>query len=598
MFDRKKIGKLTPVFLALIFIASSASVSAWAAEVSLEARVSKSRVAVGEEFTYYLRVSSSRLNFNADPVVPDFGEAFDMLGRYSDTQVSFVNGEVSSNNTLRITLMAQQSGRYTFDPPTIEVGGRTVAGNRVSVEVRGTGAAARQMPAPVPGTSQPKRSAGRDGDPILLFASVSTDTAFVGQQIIYDIEICQRVNVAPNYRLDLADLHGFVKVDLPTRTRSRNRTIGNRNYTCNEVSRYALFPTTTGAVKIEPTKFVYRIARSVGFFFDRSSSQARTAMSAGVGLQIKPLPSAGKPANTEIAVGRFNMRSTVDSKGAEDGEPITLDLEIFGAGNLIGLKAPQIIDNESFRVYEPKVTTNKSPTRGGLRGSKKFEYLIIPEVDGQHKLPRFKLNYFDPEAGRYNTLSAGGQTVKVKAAEGAGVDAGGVVHFEAMLRPVQLNAVFARKAEPRWRNRAFIAALIMPLFLAGLIFGVRRFITRTPAQETAWKASRAARVAVKKVKARARGEGDPGQRLADVDRAVRGYIEQRFDFMTGGLTSAELIRVLVDKRVSEAAARGLAELLQRIDGLRYTPDLGQHKEIDSLVPEVEQALKNVEADLK
>jgi len=93
-------------------------------------------------------------------------------------------------------------------------------------------------------------------------------------------------------------------------------------------------------------------------------------------------------------------------------------LTITGEGNIKLLKPPAVILPPDLEVYEPKETTTIKRDTGPISGSKTVEYIIVPRVAGSYHIKPIVLNYFDPNAGQYKTITSSALNLNVL--QGAG----------------------------------------------------------------------------------------------------------------------------------------------------------------------------------
>lgn len=122
-------------------------------------------------------------------------------------------------------------------------------------------------------------------------------------------------------------------------------------------------------------------------------------------IEVKPLPSPA-PASFNGAVGSFQLTSKVVPETAAVGEPITWTLELEGEGNwpdIPGLPARQV--SRSFRVVQPDA--RREMAEGKLfDGSISEDVVLIPTQSGEFKFGPVEWTYFDPVAGKYQTISS------------------------------------------------------------------------------------------------------------------------------------------------------------------------------------------------
>ena len=123
------------------------------------------------------------------------------------------------------------------------------------------------------------------------------------------------------------------------------------------------------------------------------------------GINVLPLPVEGQPDSFSGAIGDFSIAVTSDSQKGKVGEPIMLSLELNGTGNFDRINGPKLPENGAWRSYEPE---SKLETVDDLelRGRKRFDYVLIPQLAGPLELPEVAFSYFNPNTKSYVTLDS------------------------------------------------------------------------------------------------------------------------------------------------------------------------------------------------
>ena len=131
-------------------------------------------------------------------------------------------------------------------------------------------------------------------------------------------------------------------------------------------------------------------------------------------LEVKPLPKEGRPESFAGAVGKFEIRVDASPAKAEAGEPVTLTVTISGQGNFEAMGAPELVDAEGWRVYDPAESFTPSPTDPiGLHGEKTYQFTLVARED-QKATPPVRFSFFDPQEEKYVTLEGPPVAVDVR----------------------------------------------------------------------------------------------------------------------------------------------------------------------------------------
>jgi len=124
-------------------------------------------------------------------------------------------------------------------------------------------------------------------------------------------------------------------------------------------------------------------------------------------LTINPLPIEGCPDDFTGAIGKFSIEKLeVDSDSISVGEPCTLKAKIIGRGNFDRISAPQVKDDENWKVYKPKSEFIDESNGMNFFGAKNFEYIIVAQKADLTLSPSLSFSYFDTEKEQYVTVDA------------------------------------------------------------------------------------------------------------------------------------------------------------------------------------------------
>ena len=149
-------------------------------------------------------------------------------------------------------------------------------------------------------------------------------------------------------------------------------------------------------------------------FFNRNFQNVELKVESNpLTINVKPLPSKGKPLGFGGAVGSFKMSSTIDQTELKTNEPLTLKVTVTGKGNLELIEALPLTFPPDFETYDPKVTNNLSKNSSGISGSRTLEYLIIPRNAGEFQIKPVEFSFFDPARHSYSVLSTPLYNIKV-----------------------------------------------------------------------------------------------------------------------------------------------------------------------------------------
>jgi len=174
-------------------------------------------------------------------------------------------------------------------------------------------------------------------------------------------------------------------------------------------------------------------------------------------MEARELPE-GAPAGFDNAVGTFSLQASTTDKEVREGDPISVDIMVTGRGNFDTLRAPRLLDDSGWKVYDA-TEQERGDERRQLDGIKNFRQFLRP-LGMKNSVPPFRLVYFDPATDSYKTVTTPPLPLKMLPAATTAAGAAAVppalpVPLESMTDilanlPVKNPLAPPRKALPLW----------------------------------------------------------------------------------------------------------------------------------------------------
>lgn len=406
----EKIGRLTMTIKALLLILAFTPIALLADNLQLSASVSKNTVSLDENFKFTVELSGSSTSL-PDVNFPDLSSFYVLSGPNQSTSIQYVNGAMSSSKSYSYILKPRKIGRFSIGKATAEADGKILESQPIILTV---------VKGAVPGVKKsPKKSSDASiaGQSLFLKTIVSRHQAFIGQQITVAYKLYFKVNVRTYEVESMPPNAGFwtEEFDMPQQPVIENEIINGINYNVATLRKVALFPTQVGKLSLEPmalnVEAIVRANRSrrslFDSFFDSGSQSVRKHVaSKAITIQVLPLPDKGKPARFRGAVGRFNLKLSIDKTAARVNDAISLKVRINGRGNLKLIQPPILNLPPDIERYDPKINTSLAKTKGIISGVKRIEYVLIPRMPGVYTIKPIKISFFNPASKRYETQTS------------------------------------------------------------------------------------------------------------------------------------------------------------------------------------------------
>jgi hypothetical protein len=573
------------VALAAAALALAAPASAYEVLMSL----SRNQVAVGEQFTLTVEVRHDGVGTVPEPELPGV-QNIRFVNSYSSRNFSYVNGKMTASLAIQYVMVADEPGDYTLGPAAAGQGGDQAMSNTVSLQVVPAGSSTN-VPKRFGDEGEVQSSVGRD---LIVLAKVDDENPFVGQQINYTFTFLRRVRILEGTRYQPPASVGFWSEDLDT-TEPREVMVEGQRYIAERV-RTALFPTGEGEYTIGEAvlqtavedrrrrnrRDPFDLFNSDPFDFFRSGREVRLTTDP-ITINVRALPEAGKPAGFSGAVGRFDLKASVDRHEVKAGEPVTFKVSLAGEGNTKVIPAPDLVSFEDFKIYESESAESTFVRGDRIVGTKTWEYVLVPTSGGEVEIPSVRMSAFDPVTEEYVMLATAAMPLRVEATDlDEALAMGGdmqIAKERVRLRQRDIRYVKPLPGSLRPEGGApyartwFLAAHFVPLVaVAGSVF-YRRHRERLRSDVRYARQRRAGRAATKRLRVsqEALQAGDVERFYGELSAALRGYVGDKLHLAAANLDEAGVRAGLEKIRVPDEVIAELFELLDICDSARFSP---------------------------
>ena len=597
------LDRAATVFCAIIVLGVAAPLEVAALQLQAHASVSPSVVPLNGQFTLEVELRGTN-RVDVEPSLPDLGAFSRYIGRNTSTSMQMIAGVTTVSLTIQYRYRAIREGTFEIGVIEVEAGGQVLRTQPVTLTVSTAVDAAGVGPDP----------SGIGAEDLFMVAEVSKTRVYENEPIEVSYRLFTRVNVSSYSLFDLAENEGFWVEEVPGPRNSpvEQRVLDGQPYTTAVIRRVVLFPAGPGTKTIEPMSVeasvrIRRQTRSLldDFFSGNSffpSQEPTVVTSAPVEVEVLPLPVPGRPRSFTGLVGRLNVSASIDRSSVETNDAVTLQLIVEGEGNLRGLAAPVIDFPGDFEVFPPEVTESIDRTGSRIRGSRTYEYVLIPRSPGEKTIPPVEMSYFNAESGLYATSASEPLRLDVTGDPVIGTPIGraGVETLREDIRfiqigPPNLGALGGSLADA---PGFWIVALLPLVALLGAL-GLRKHWDRLEGDVAYARGRRAGRVAKKRLgRARAvMSEGDARAFYAEVERALRGFLADKLNVAEAGFMSQVAEAELSRRGVPVVATRNYFACLGECDRARFAPPSSSAEEKSGFLDRAAEAMTAVQEGL-
>jgi hypothetical protein len=412
------------------------------AAATLTQQIDPTTANVGDQVTVTITVQNST---GANIQLPTV-DGLPLVASNSATNISFINGNLTSAVSQIFTLVPQRAGDFTIhafdvhlaDGTALHVqamklhvvnSGAPSSAGGVATSPGGGGAPAGNGPVVMPPVAVAPPGGGNpgdnrdasinppldgDGQPAKVFMLVTAQTtdAYVGQTIPLRIEFFIRMDVlAQQDSLPVIEGSNFLMNDLSVRPAEDEPTLAGNVPYHRETWMTAISAPRSGDFPLQMVRDTYWTKNAQGLFSDplgnffgpRPTLAHANIPGNQLTIHVHDLPEEGKPADFTGAIGQFGATGNASPVAVDVGDPVYLDFTVNGSGNFDHVRCPVVASDPAWKSYVPssKITYNDE---FHTQGEKTFRQAIIPQKNGNLPLPAASFSYFDPGTKKYVTL--------------------------------------------------------------------------------------------------------------------------------------------------------------------------------------------------
>ncbi len=564
------------------------------------ASVDKNPVAIGEIMSYRITLENAR----GDISPPDLSDFKVIFGPSRSSNYRLINGQQSSTVTLSYSMRPIEVGTFEIGQGTAIVDGKVMKTEPITVTVVAQGSTAKMQTQSKGGKSNPQAAPKpiKKDENLQVIIQLSKTKAYLGEQIVAKYILLTRYTNIDIAETKLPTPVGFWTEDV------KGDPAWERNYEIIDgvpfrkaiLKTQILIPQRKGKLTINPIEITALVNRSI---FNRGTEFKVVSKSPTIVVKGHP---GNVPASYHGAVGDFKYSVEVDKNTINANEAIEMKIGISGSGNLSLINEPEIKFPADFEVYDPEINDRTSVTTSGIRGSRSFQYLIIPRYPGEYEIPAFEFSYFSPKQGKFISKTAGPFQFKVNGEAGhvalsgsgsvsknrvtqSGTDIRYIVNNPENLKP---------SGNPFFKTLSFHGLLAFPfigLFLFLILRKRNESRNKDLKQVRMRRANKLAKMRLKGA-AKALKANDSTNFYGEIFKALYGYLSDRLGIDGSDLSRIVIVKKLKERSVDQATIDQLASTLDTCEMVRFAPATGTSDQ--EFYGQTVALIENIESQLK
>lgn len=533
---------------------------------------------------------------------PDFDKDLKRVqGPFQSQSTSIINGDVTKSLTLTYQFIAKKTGEINIPPVVIKDNDQTYQSNSLSLKIVKSG----------------EKTGGDAGNSqVFLQATISNSKPYLGEMVKLEYTLYLPANARIRLPSIVEDprIQGFLVDQKNSNQQARSlvpKVYNGARYNTLLIKSTWLTASSAGKQTIDPLSLKVPIEetkkkkkRKTAFddpFFDNdifsgyNSFNDLVIVSRSIPVEIKQLPTAGKPASFKGAVGSFKVATSINTTSVKTNEAVTIKTVIEGTGNIGDLTAPKFTIPDDFEIYDPTTKTNFNG--GPHSGRITIEQICIPRVAGLQKISGGDFSFFNPATGRYETINPVAFEINVQAGNGAAY----VKNSNVSVNQKDVNLVgsdirYIKKDYNQMylktnRNFSFsnfyiwvILILLLPIISLLFNFYYNKYLADSSLQ----RRKKASAFATKKLKSAIKlaAQSKTAEFYQNLETTFYQYLADKFNISHTGIVLEDMLNQLTLKGVDSAILNDLRELLNKCASIRYTPVSEFTKEV---MPDLEKS---------
>ena len=558
---------------------------------SFTALLDRDTITLGEQATLSLKFDGVQPQ-NAPALPAVAGLQFQYVGPSSS--FSFINGQTSSSITYNYIVAAQRDGEFTIPAMKSDVNGQQLSSLPIKLAVLKANAPSAAV-------------INSGGEVAFLKLVLPKQQVHTGEVLASQLLLCLRDDVQNfgNFRLTSTPAEGF-SIGKLAEAPHRQQQVGNRVYTIIPIS-FALTATKAGSLSSG------RSPRTSSWFCPRRT-RAATRSSGSFSIRAirnrfrsRPSKSRSSRCRCQRKTSRriSTARSAITPWPSPPGRrtspsaiPSPCAWKLPGAARSNAIKLPDQSNWSGFKLFAPSSKVETSDQLG-VEGTKTFEEIVTPQNADVRELPPLAFSFFNPDDGKYHTLTQPAMPLAVRSAASTPMPAMAANQNSAPqnepqqdILPIKQNlGTLASSNAPLITKPAFLAAQSLPVlaFLAAFVWRKRAdSLAHNPRLRRQRAVAQLVASGMDDLKKYA-AANQPDEFFATLFRLLQEQLGERLDCPASAITENVIEEHTVLRGAPKATLDALRDQFQLCNQARYARVRGS-SELNSVAAQFEKLI--------
>ena len=434
------------------------------------------------------------------------------------------------------------------------------------------------------GQSQPQVQTNF-GEGVFLVAEVSNKNPYVNEpvKVVYKIYFDPRVQIGnvsdvkkPKYNGFWSQFYDFNRPAIQTNYKGKI-------YGMSILGSSILYPQESGKKQLEPFSFEAEVefpTNQRDMIGNPIMANSRKKLSSGAQfVNVKPLPTAGKPDDFSGAVGSFDFKVTPSKITLKGGESLDLNVSVTGNGNLKLFSLPKPVTPAALELYDPKHLENVQTPLTGMTGSINDKYTIVPEYKGNYPIKPIRFSYFNLKSNSYKTITS--SQIVINVTEGLDFAAAqkdsvkNPKNKKAAINPfsnikTKLEITEARKDDFLGSN-LFYTLLFLPFIMIPTIVFIKRKKDANEADFIGNRIKNSNRLVKKYLSEAKKQLNNKEPFYIALERAMHNFLKAKLHIETTEMSKEKITEILLSRNANPETVIEFINLTENCEIARFAP---------------------------
>ncbi len=581
-------------------------IAGMAADISFTA-IPPRTVIAGNKFSVTFRLKNAT---GSGIKVPNIDGCTLVYGPATSTMMSYeiVNGRQSSSSTVDYvyTYRADEPGEHTIGSATITADNKTYTTKAVKFKVLPPDkAAAAGQGARVDDINSQTPDRTVSANDVFVRIILNKSRAYEQEAILCTIKLYTKYSISSFLPTTQPAFDGFLIEELNLQPQLNEMEHYNgENYMTAVLKQCIIFPQKSGKLTINSGKYditVIQHERFSGFWGGSRPVEREIHVSSNsASINITPLPQP-QPEGFTGAVGDYTIDSRLSTSSFRTNEAASLIYTIKGTGNIKSIREPQIDFPSEFEQYTPQTDVHSQVSGSNVTGSMTIDYTFVPQSVGEFTIGADNFVFFNPETGKYQTLTT--PDYKIKVAQGASVSSDASVFNKQAIASKNTDILHIKMGDlyPEKSHTFYFSSwwyvpsyIVLAIALALLIILYRKQV-RLNADIRGRRLANADKVARKRLKIAKQymAAHDNDRFYEEILKAMWGYFSDKLGIPASQLSRENITQQLTAYGISNELIDASIDLIDDCEMARYSPARSE-EQIEELYSKASTIMNDME----